>query len=179
MEFAVPMGILVAVLAWIIATYFKLNHLRRAAREAWQRWGQATKQRNSCLLELSIHLSESLPREDVRPRRIKRLTDDTQRVLSLFPEPPPNDELRHLSHAERKLRDIVIGTAQAMESDSGMSSDTEFIELMNRVSLSLFRQDETTLLYNTRARAYNVALESPGAQWVADLFGFSALHPIV
>ncbi len=178
MEFAVPMGILVAVLAWIIATYFKLNHLRHAARDAWQRWGEATRRRNSCLLELSVHLSEFLPREDVLPRRIKRLTDDTQRVLSLFPEPPSNDELRHLSHAERKLRNIVIGTVQSMENNAGMSTDTEFIELMNRVSLSLFRQDETTLLYNTRARVYNVALESPGAQWVAELFGFSALHPI-
>ena len=179
MEYAVPVGILVAVLAWLIATFFKLNHLRRQAEEAWVRWGQATEQRNTCLMELSIHLSGFLPREDMRPRRMKRLADDTQRILSLFHGPPPNDELRHLSHSERKLRDIVIGTVRTMEENEEMGEDAELTELMDRVSLSLFRQDETTLLYNARARAYNMALESPGAQWVAQLFGFAALHTIV
>lgn len=178
MEYAVPLGLLVAVLAWVIATFLKLYHLRRLAQAAWQRWGQATQQRNICLLDLSIHLSAFLPQGDVRARRMKRLADDTQRVLSLFPEPPPNHELRHLSHAERKLRDIIIGTAQKMEHDTAMGADEELTELMNRVSLSLFRQDEITLLYNTRARAYNTALESPGAQWVAQIFGFSTLHTL-
>ena len=115
MEYAVPVGILVAVLTWIVATYIKLYHLRQEAHYAWMRWGQATQQRNSYLLELSVYLSGSLPQGDVRPRRLKRLTDDTQRVLALFRDPPPNDELRHLCHAERKLRDIVTGTARAMD----------------------------------------------------------------
>ena len=61
MEYAVPVGILVAVLTWIVATYIKLYHLRQEAHYAWMRWGQATQQRNSYLLELSVYLSGSLP----------------------------------------------------------------------------------------------------------------------
>lgn len=178
MEYAVPLGILVALITWIVVTCIKFNHLRQQARHAWIRWGHATQQRNTCLLELSICLNGFLPREDVRPRQMKRLADDTQRMLSLFSELPPNDELRHLSHSERKLRDLVIGTVRTMEDSAEMSEDAELTELMNRLSLSLFRQDETTLLYNTRARAYNMALESPGAQWIAQLFGFASLHTI-
>ena len=179
MEYAVPLGILVAIVTWIVATCIKLNHLRQQARHAWTRWGHATQQRNTCLLELSICLSGFLPRGDIRLRRMKRLADDTQRVLSLFHEPPPNDELRHLSHAERKLREIIIGTVSTMENSAEMSADVELAELMERVSLSLFRQDETTLQYNSRAKVYNQALEFPGTQWIAELFGFSSIPPLL
>ena len=62
MEYAVPLGILVAVLAWGVGTWVRLQRLLRAAEEAWRSWGDGTRSRNESLIDFTLRYSGFLPR---------------------------------------------------------------------------------------------------------------------
>lgn len=176
MEYAVPLGILVAFAAWIVATFSRLNHLHRMAVQAWARWNEATRMRNACLADFTIIFSGHLPQEDMRPRNLRRLTDDSARALASYQALPGGDDMRLLSRSEKSLRQVVVSAVQTMESSASMRGDTTLNELSSRVSLSLFEQDELTRLFNRSVGDFNLALTAPGARLVAGLFGFSPLE---
>lgn len=178
MEYLVPLGILVAVAAWLIAAFTRLYHLHGIVEHAWMQWSKATQQRNECLLEFIILFSGHLPRGDLRPRNLRRLTDDSRRTLRDYPDIPPHEEMRHLSRAERSLRQVVVNAVQMMENSGPMRQDTELNELSNRVSLSLFEQDEITRFFNRCVGDFNTALSAPGSRLVAGLFGFVPIEEI-
>ena len=178
MVYAVPLGILVSGMAWMISTYIRLNHLRRIAGEEWQRWGKITQVRNECLMEFIVYFSGHLPQGDVRPRRLRRIADDSKRVVETYPTPPANDELHHLSASEAQLRHILAAAVQMMAESAEMQADDNLIMLSGRVSLSLFEQDEVTRSFNRCVALYNNAIEAPGVPWVADIFGFSLMEKI-
>lgn len=178
MEYIVPLGILVAFFAWIVATFSRLNHLHHVALSAWDQWSRATEQRNERLRAFVELFAGYLPREDVRPRNLRRLADDSHRVISTQQELPAYDAVRHLSHAEKNLRQVVVSAVRTMEDSERMREDSALNELSNQVSLSLFRQDELTRFYNRSVGDYNLALTAPGARLVAGLFGFSPLEEI-
>lgn len=166
-----------AFFAWIIATFSRLHHLHSAAQGAWARWSEATQRRNECVVDFTDLFSGYLPRGDVRPRNLRRLADDSRRSLDSHRELPALDDVRHLSHAERALRRVVMSAVQAMEDSEAMRQDTLLAELSTRVSLSLFTQDELTRSYNRSVGNYNLALAAPGARFVAGLFGYTPLEP--
>lgn len=176
MEYVVPLGILVAFFAWIIATFSRLHHLHSAVLGAWARWSEATRRRNECVVDFTDLFSGYLPRGDVRPRNLRRLADDSRRTLDSHREPPATDDVRQMSHAEKSLRRVVMSAVQAMEDSEAMRQDTALAELCTRVSLSLFTQDELTRSYNRSVGNFNLALTAPGARFVAGLFGFSPLE---
>lgn len=178
MEYAVPLGILVAFAAWIVATFTRLYHLHRMVGQAWERWSRVTRRRNECLAHFASIFSGYLPREDMRPRNLRRLTDDLSRTLEAHPDMPTRDDMRLLSHAEKSLRNVVVSAVQAMENSAIMREDIELNELSSRVSLSLFEQDELTRVFNRSVGNYNLALEAPGARMVAGMFGYTALDEI-
>ena len=176
MEYVVPLGILVAFFAWIIATFTRLHHLHSVVQGAWAKWSEATRQRNECVADFTDLFSGYLPRGDVRPRNLRRLADDSRRSLGTQGELPAIDEVRHLSHAEKSLRRVVMSAVQAMEDSEAMRKDTLLAELCTRVSLSLFTQDELARNYNRSVGNFNLALAAPGARFVAGLFGFAPLE---
>lgn len=178
MEYAVPLGILVAFLAWIVGTFSRLHHLHHMAVVAWNHWSRATRHRNECLSDFTSLFSGYLPQEDIRPRNLRRLTDDSSRALETHPNLPAGDDLRLLSRGEKSLRRVVVSAVQAMENSSNMREDSQLNELSSRVSLSLFQQDELTRNFNRSVGNYNHALTAPGAKFVADMFGFSPLEEI-
>lgn len=178
MEYVVPLGILVAFFAWIIATFSRLHHLRNAVLSAWTKWSEATQRRNECVADFTDLFSGYLPRGDVRPRNLRRLADDSRRSLDAHSGLPAMDEVRHLSHAEKSLRRVVMSAVAAMENSEAMRRDTLLAELCTRVSLSLFTQDEFARSYNRTVGNFNLALTAPGARFVATLFGFSPLEQI-
>lgn len=175
MEYIVPLGILVAFLAWIIATFTRLHHLQNAALAAWCKWSEATQQRNACLVDFTVLFSGYLPKGDVRPRHLRRLADDTRRVLDTHHGLPNGNELKQLSHAEKSLRREVVNAVQAMEDSETMRDDTLLAELCTRVSVSIFQQDELSRTYNRSVGDFNMALTSPGARLVAGIFGFAPM----
>ena len=178
MEYVVPLGILVAFAAWIVATFSRLSHLHRMVVSAWAQWALATRQRNECLGDFTLLFSDYLPQGDMRPRNLRRLTDDSRRVLEAQSTLPACDDVRNLSHAEKMLRKVVVGAVQAMEHSARMREDARLNELSSRVSLCLFQQDELTRSYNRSVEHFNLALASPGASLVAGLFGFVPLEEI-
>lgn len=178
MEYIVPLGILVAFLAWIVATFSRLHHLHSTAIAAWAKWSAATQYRNECLVDFTIIFSGYLPQGDVRPRNLRRLADDSKRTLDANHTLPAGAEVRHLSHAEKSLRRIVVSAVQAMEDSEAMRRDSQLAELCSRVSLSLFQQDELTRFYNRSVGNFNLALASPGARLVAGIFGYVPLEEI-
>lgn len=176
MEYVVPLGILVAFLAWIVSTFSRLHHLQSMAYTAWAKWSAATQYRNECLADFTTAFSDYLPREDVRPRNLRRMADDSRRSLDAHQALPAGDDVRLLCHAEKTLRRVVVSAVQAMEDSEAMRKDAQLAELCTRVSLSLFQQEELTRSYNRSVGNFNLALASPGARLVAGLFGFSPLE---
>ncbi|MCH5284855.1 MAG: hypothetical protein J1E42_04565 [Akkermansiaceae bacterium] len=176
MEYVVPLGILVAFMAWIVAVFTRLHHLHHVAAEAWVRWSRATRYRNECLAEFTAQFSGHLPREDMRSRNLRRLTDDSSRALDTHPELPEREDIRILNRAEKSLRRVVVSAVQAMENSAPMRGDALLNELSSRVSLSLFEQDEFTRTFNRSVGHYNSALEAPGARLVAGMFGYVPLE---
>ena len=178
MEYVVPLGILVAFLAWILATFSRLHHLRSMALGAWVQWSEATRRRNECVSDFTDLFSGYLPRGDVRPRNLRRVADDSRRSLDPPDELPATDRVRRLSHAEKSLRRVVMNAVQTMENSEAMSRDAMLAELCTRVSLSLFTQDELARSYNRSVGNFNLALSAPGARFVATLFGYTPLEQI-
>lgn len=178
MEYVVPLGILVAFIAWIIATFSRLSHLQRMAAMAWSRWSRVTQYRNECLGDFTTLFSGYLPQGDVRPRNLRRLTDDSRRALDAQHVLPALEEVQHLSRAEKSLRQLLVGAVQAMENSALMREDARLNELSSQVSLCLFQQDELTRTYNRSVGNFNTALTAPGASLVAGLFGFAPLEEI-
>ena len=179
MEYAVPLGILVAVLAWGVGTWVRLQRLLRAAEEAWKSWGDGTRSRNESLIDFTLRYSGFLPRGDVRPRRLRCLADDSQRVLALRGMlPPDTDDASSLSRTEKDLRFILLNAVETMEKMPEMQNDAELQELINDVSHALFRQDELALTYNRCVGNFNTALHAPGAQWIAAITGIRSLKKI-
>ena len=179
MEYAVPLGILVAVLAWGVGTWVRLQRLLRAAEDAWYSWGEGTRTRNERLVDFTLRYSGFLPRGDVRPRRLRCLADDSQRILALRSMPPPDaDDATNLSRMEKDLRFILLNAVETMEKIPEMQDDIELRELINDVSHALCRQDELALMYNRCVGNFNTALHAPGAQWIAAITGIRSLKKI-
>lgn len=178
MEYVVPLGILVAFMAWVVATFSRLYHLHRTAALAWAQWSRVTQHRNACLVDFTSVFSDYLPQGDMRPRNLRRLTDDSRRVLSSHADLPPDDDMHNLSRAEKALRAVVVSAVQVMENTAPMREDSRLNELSSQVSLCLFQQDELTRSYNRSVGNFNMALTAPGASLIASLFGFSPLPQI-
>lgn len=178
MEYLIPLGILVAFLSWIVATFSRLHHLHNLALAAWSKWSAATQYRNECLMDFTILFSGYLPREDIRPRNLRRLADDSRRTLDISQTLPDVEEIRNLSSAEKSLRRVVVSAVQTLEDSDAMRKDSQLSELCSKVSLSLFQQDELTRSYNRSVGNFNLALASPGARLVAGMFGFSPLEEL-
>lgn len=178
MEYVVPLGILVAFLAWIISTFSRLHHLQSVVYTAWAKWSAATQYRNACVVDFTTLFSGYLPQEDMRPRNLRRLADDSRRTLDTHHELPVADQVRQLSSAEKTLRSVVVSAVQTMEDSESMRRDSQLAELCTRVSLSLFQQDELTRSYNQSVGNYNLALAAPGARLVAGIFGFAPLEEL-
>ena len=179
MEYAVPLGILVAVLAWGVGTWVRLQRLLHAAEEAWQSWGNSTRARNERLIEFTLRYSGFLPLGDVQPRRLRCLADDSQRVLALRGMPPPDtEEVTNLSRTEKDLRFVLLNAVETIEKMPEMQEDSELRDLTNDVSHALFLQDELALNYNRCVGNFNTALHAPGAQWIATITGIRSLKKI-
>lgn len=178
MEYIVPLGILVAFLAWIVATFSRLHHLHSMAHSAWAKWSAATQYRNECVTDFTTIFSGYVPGEDLCTQDLRRLADDSRRSLDAHRSMPEREEAHRLGLAEKSMRRVVMNAVQTMEDSQAMRSDAHLAELCTRVSLSLFQQDELTRSYNRSVGNFNLALAAPGARLVAGMFGFTPLEEI-
>ncbi|MBE6417962.1 MAG: hypothetical protein E7033_05800 [Akkermansiaceae bacterium] len=178
MEYVVSFTLLVALLAWVVSSYLRLFHLYEQVQGAWTAWSRAARRRNECLVEFVNTFAGRLPEGDVLPRDIRHWAEDSCRALDATPAPPRPGGTVCLNMAERHLRRAVSGSLHTVENTLSMQDDELLQSLCSAVSVSLYRQDELTALYNRSAGEYNSALSGPGAGLVASVFGFSPVEPV-
>ncbi|MBR5214311.1 MAG: hypothetical protein IKV92_08635 [Akkermansia sp.] len=173
MVYIISLTLLVALGAWVVASYLRLFHLYERVQCAWLLWHRATLRRNECLLDFATQFAAYLPAGDVLPRDLHRWTQDSGRALEATPTAPKEGNFRTIAMAERYLRRAVSYSVHTLETTQNMQQDAQLLSLCSAMSDSLYRQDEQMLLYKRSAKEYNSALHSPGVGIVAGIFGFS------
>lgn len=170
--YVVSMGLLVAVMAWLVSVYNKLNWMRTQVQEAWTQWSRVTMQRNERLGDLAAELSACLPQDAMLPRDLRRLIEDSRLALSSRPSAPRPGGLRGLRETEMGLRQRVGDSVMVIEQDSIMRTNADLVQMCRDVSASIERQEQIARSYNRSAGDYNNALIAPVSKLVANLFGF-------
>lgn len=173
MEYLIALTLLVALGAWVVASYLRLYHLYERVQGAWGQWRLATQHRNECVRDFVRSFAGYLPSGDVLPRDMNRWEADSGRAINATPTAPLVGNFRSIATAERHLRRAVSHSVHTMENTCNLRENEQLITLCSAMSVSLYRQDEQMMLYKRFATEYNTALSAPGAKIVAGLFGFS------
>lgn len=174
MQYLISLALLVAVGGWIVGVYNRLHHLRGSVCNCWSQWRKATHYRNECLSDFTAAFAAFLPREEPMLRHLRHLVADSERSLSLAPEPRWNSRCGFVAGAEQLVRQAVAQSVRMVEESPAMSAHEHLLELCSSVSLSLHRQEQLSALFNAAAGEYNAALGSPSARLLAPVFGFEA-----
>lgn len=173
MEILVSVGLLVAVLAWVVSVYNRLYHLRREVMGAWNQWVQATRSRNEQLGNFADVFARVLPQGSLVPRRLRSLADDSERRLRSMKEPRwGNSGESFMPGEEWMLQRALRESMDEAEHMPQIHTHLEFQQLCGLMSMALYQQEHRTRLFNRAAQEYNSALVSPGGRALASVFGF-------
>lgn len=173
MEILVSVGLLVAVLAWVVSVYNRLYHLRREVLGAWQQWVLATRSRNEQLGDFADVFARVLPQESLVPHRLRSLADDSERRLSTMDEPRwGTSGESFMPGAEWMLQRALHESMDAAEHMPQIHTHLEFQQLCGLMSMALYQQEHRTRLFNRAAQEYNSALVTPAGRALASVFGF-------
>lgn len=174
MQYLVSAALLVAVAAWVVAVFNRLNHLRGEVCGAWQQWITATHRRNECLADFASVFALLMPQGDMLPRSLRRLAADSERSLGASPEPHWGASPGFVGGAEAVLRRVVDDSMVAVENSPLLRAHERLQQLSSQVHLSCYQQEQYTRLFNHMAEAYNNALADPSGRLLAPLFGFAS-----
>lgn len=173
MNLLVSIGLLVAVLAWVVSVYNRLFHLRNEVRGAWKQWILAARNRNEQLDDFASVFAGALPQKDSAFGRIRRLGAVSQQLL------PGLEELRWgaqgealMPQSEWMLQRMLHESVNAAENSPQLKSHLQLQQLCGLMSMALYQQEHRTRLFNRAASEYNAALASPGGRALASVFGF-------
>ncbi len=181
MEWLISLALLVAVAAWVVATYHRLNHLRTQVQEAWQQWERSTRHRNSCLSSFAPILALCAPASLALPHELREAVEGSdERLDDKVPQAtadgagsdalPRRDFLQPLGEREKELRVLVGDSLRLIDELPLPGADEELPLLVSRLSASLFQQEQHTRLYNRAVEDYNRALATPSGKLVASAF---------
>lgn len=173
MIYVVSLGLLVAVGAWLVSIYHKLNFLRGQVQDAWLQWSRVTAQRNERLGYFADAFSSCLPAGAMLPRDLRRLTEDSRLALSARPHAPLPGGLKGLRETELGLRQRMGDSVAVIENNLAMRSNADLVQVCRAVSASLSMQEKIAKSYDRSAGDYNNALVGPCARVVAGIFGFA------
>ena len=173
MEQIAALSLLVAVAAWMVASFARLEHLNRRVQQAWQKWNHATRRRNDCLGDFVAVYASYLPREDMLPRDMRRWAEDSRRALEELPHAPILGSAQSLGLAEKHLQRLLRHTRRLMESSPPEDANEQLIGLYQAMAISLRLQVEEARYYNRSVHDYNSALDEPITRLVAPLLGFA------
>lgn len=173
MEIIVSIGLLVAVLAWVVSVYNRLFHLRNEVRGAWTQWILAARNRNEQLDDFASVFAGALPQENRAFGRIQRLGAVSQKLLRGL------EELRWgvqgealMPQSEWTLQRMLHESVDAVENSPQLQSHLQLQQLCGLMSMALYQQEHRTRLFNRAALEYNAALASPSGRALASVFGF-------
>lgn len=173
MEILVSVGLLVAVLAWVVAVYTRLYHLRNEVVGAWKQWVLATHSRNEQLGDFAEVFARVLPQGSQAPHRLLSLADDSEQHLNEMAEPRWGvSGESFMPGAEWHLQRVLHESMDEAEHMPQMQAHPEFQQLCGLMSMALYQQEHRTRLFNRAAQEYNSALVTPGGRALASVFGF-------
>ena len=173
METLVSIGLLVAVLAWVVSVYNRLFHLRNEVRGAWKQWVLATRSRNEQLSDFADTFAGVLPQESPLPRQLLRMGVDSERLLRNLDEPRWGAEGEaFMPGMEWVLQRALHESVDEVEHAPQMQEHLRLQQLCGLMSMALYQQEHRTRLFNRAAQEYNAALISPGGRALAPIFGF-------
>lgn len=172
MMYVVSFGLLVAVVAWLVAVYNKLNLLRAQVQDAWRQWSRVTAERNERLGHFAALMAGCLPRDAMLPRDLRRLAEDSRLALSARPCAPRPGGLKGVRETELGLRQRVGDSVCAIENDGAMRANADLLQGCREVTDALSLQEDIARAYDRFAGDYNHALSGPAAHVVAGVFGF-------
>ena len=172
MIYVVSFGLVVAVAAWLVAVYQKLNYLRGQVQDAWLQWSQVTAERNERLGHFAGLMAGCLPRDAMLPRDLRRLAEDSRLALSARPSAPRPGGLKGVQETELGLRQRVGDSVCVIENDGAMRANADLLQGCREVTDALSLQEQMARVYDRFAGDYNHALMGPAAHAVAGMFGF-------
>lgn len=172
MSYLVSVGLLVLVAAWALSAYNRLRRLHGQVAEAWTQWLKATQQRNACVEDYAAAVSMALPADDMLPRSLRRLAQDSRMVLQSATALQGGTATMRAAITERELRLVLRRYASTLET-LGMQASNEHLQFLGtQVNISLFHQSQYARIFNRLAADYNTALREPSGRILAPLFGY-------
>lgn len=173
MIYIVSLGMLVAVAAWLVSVYHKLNFLRGQVQDAWLQWSRVTMQRNERLKHFTASFATCLPVGDMLPRDLRRMMEDSRLALSARPCAPKPGGLKFLRETELGLRQRMGDSVLRIENSEAMRSNADLVQGCREVSDALAMQEQIAKAYDRSAGDYNSALLGASARMVSGVFGFA------
>ncbi len=172
MIYVVAFGLLVAVAAWLVAVYNKLNFLREQVQEAWLQWSRVTVQRNACLGDFANEFAACMPRFAAQAADLRRLAEDSRFAVLARPCAPRPGGLRGVREMEHGLRLRVKEAVHMVESATDACRSVDLSHRWQTVADVLMQQEKMARCYDRSAGDYNNALVGPVSGLVAGVFGF-------
>lgn len=172
MEWLIASGLLVAVWAWVAELCHRLLHLRAGVQGAWQQWVEATHRRNDCLIEVAAALAPALPREDVLPRVLRRLAEDSDRLLREQPQLPWGGVRHAAVLSEAALRRQAQGSWNRVAQQESLQWNEGLRHLRELWEDADAWQRQSERVYGDVAGSYNAALREPPVRALAGMLGF-------
>lgn len=178
MNYIAALALLVAVMAWLVGEYMRLEHMKRRVEGAWSQWNHATRRRNERLGDFVAVLASYMPKEDQLAREMRRWMTDSGRALDAQHGAPVQGSGTKLSEAERRLQVMMRSSGRAVETNAEMRASVQLQELYQAMAVSHLMQSAETQHYNRLVHDYNAALSAPMTRLLAPVLGFSALEEI-
>lgn len=173
MEILVSIGLLIAVLAWVVTVCNRLMHLRNEVRGAWKQWVVATHHRNEQLDAFADMFAMVLPQGKATPGRLRSLGIDSEHLLRHLEEPRWGMEGEaFMPGTEWLLQQTLQESVEEVERMPQLQVHQQLQQLCGLMSMALYQQAHRTRLFNRAVQEYNAALVSPGGRALASVFGF-------
>lgn len=175
MQWLISLGLLSAVLGWLLTVLHRLEHLHGELSQSWSDWVRRTRRRNAALRNFMQALRQALPEGVPAGRELEQLADASDRRLEGSGDDAQGLELRQ---SERQLEQTLNDTINAFRNNPQLSARDELVEHCAELCLAMSGQARCTRSYNACAAAYNDALLTPSARLAAPLLGYRAVQLI-
>lgn len=179
MQWLVSLGLLVAVLGWLLALHHRLHRLHEELEQAWALWVRRTRRRNACLV-LFLRGLEQEGRRDLLPaardlaalaeRSDARLTEDGTSDGSSSGTARP--EAEELSREEEMFSRTLDTAVSGLQDRGALAGHDRLLDGCAQLCLAMQRQEQSRQLYNACADAYNEALRGTSARLAAPSLRF-------
>ncbi len=174
MQFIIILGLLLAVTAWLVRTYHRLEQLRILANSNWQLVLASLHRRNAVLKDF-IYLLSSQDENDMLLRQLRHAQSDLELCISTHkPQTQSNKQLLNIQTGETKLQHALNALLPAIIHNR----NHQFIEIVDQVK----QQDHLRMLnirqYNAAVFAYMNSLSHVPNHYIASLFHLPRLHTI-